>query len=122
MKSISNYEAREIAVHLVDGGWTSEDKEKFIVENEKQDSENVLSPEAIDMIFDEIAAIEANHEGPHWYALHADPEADEGDDDGTFDRDEAMNKLRDMLTEHPAAWINVFDGDELIEKITADDL
>ena len=69
MKKISNYEAHEIALHLIDGGWTSEDKEQFLEENAKQDSENVLSSEAIDMIFDEIEQIEQDIREQHYVGM-----------------------------------------------------
>ena len=58
MKNLSSYEAREIAYHLMDGGWTSRDKDSFIEENAKQDAENILSEEDIDTVFGEIASIE----------------------------------------------------------------
>ena len=62
MSSMSDYEAREIAVHLVDGGWTSEDKDLFISENAKMREEDVLTEDEIDMVFREIARIEAEKE------------------------------------------------------------
>lgn len=55
----SAYEVREIAYHLIDGGWTKDDKDLFIEENAKQDEENILSADEIDQLFEAIAEIEA---------------------------------------------------------------
>lgn len=57
MKKISNYEAHEIALHLIDGGWTSRDIDSFSAQNALE-PENALSPEAVEMVFREIAEIE----------------------------------------------------------------
>lgn len=56
---MTRYEAREIAIHLIDGGWRAEDKAQFIEENEKQEEENVLALEDIDTIWQELESIEA---------------------------------------------------------------
>ena len=54
----SAYDIREIALALMGGGWTSEDKDLFIEENAKQDEENILTEDEIDRIFDEIKSEE----------------------------------------------------------------
>ena len=56
------YELREIALALMGGGWTAADKELFIEENAKQETENILAMNEIDAIFDEIASEEGKAE------------------------------------------------------------
>lgn len=56
------YEAREIAYHLIDGGWTTKDKELFIEENSKQDEDNILALDDIDTIWGELESITASNE------------------------------------------------------------
>ena len=55
----SNYEIREIALALMGGEWTADDKDLFIIENAKQDEENQLTEEEIDRVFDVIDAEQA---------------------------------------------------------------
>lgn len=50
----NDYEIREIALALMGGGWSSDDKELFVEENSKQDEENILTAEEIDLVFQEI--------------------------------------------------------------------
>jgi len=54
---MTRYEARETALHLIDGGWTGEDEELFRAEDAKQD--RPLESDDITAIFDELRAIEA---------------------------------------------------------------
>ena len=50
----TDFETREIALALMGGGWSSDDRELFVEENSKQEEENILTDEEIDLIFQEI--------------------------------------------------------------------
>lgn len=54
---MTQYEAREIAYHLIDGGWTGDDEDFFREENVKQEKQ--LTDDEISMVFNEIRKIEA---------------------------------------------------------------
>lgn len=68
------------------------------------------------------AMAEEEEEEALWYALIPDQEGSYGWDDGTFNRNKALLMLRDCLKDHPDAMLYVIYGDELVEKITADDI
>jgi hypothetical protein len=55
--TMTQYEAREIAYHLIDGGWSGNDEEFFREENAKQ--ETPLTDDEITMVFNEMRKIEA---------------------------------------------------------------
>lgn len=59
----TDFEIREIALALMGGGWSSDDRELFVEENSKQDEENILTAEEIDLIFQEIEREEKENGG-----------------------------------------------------------
>jgi len=100
---------------------TVEENDERTAEQLYSDLLDEESPEVLNIPdYDEITEIERDPE--LWYAWHTDPEVGEGDDDGTYDRDEAISRLREMLPEYPRAYITIWADDTCEGYIRAEDL